>query len=282
MQVLTRGLYHTGRSNASAYTHPVVDEARLGAALSGAGLDGASAVLQMLTPDENPPRAAVDAEAPIYPASMIKVPLAVAVLAAVARGEHALQERVEVSPANMTANDLDSPFVPGYRAPLSELVELMLSASDNVATNVLIDVVGREAATRDLHALGLPGTAIRRKLSGSDPLIDDPEATGRNAHPAAEAALLFAGLARDALPGAGFIRAALGRQRWNGKLSKGLRPEDAFAHKTGDTSQVSHDGGILTTPGGRYVIVVYTSLPSSDETDARFAAFMRALRPQLA
>jgi len=46
------------------------------------------------------------------------------------------------------------------------------------------------------------------------------------------------------------------------------RAGDAFAHKTGDTDEVSHDAGILTLAGGsRWVVVVYTGLPSSDDVD---------------
>ncbi len=65
-------------------------------------------------------------------------------------------------------------------------------------------------------------------------------------------------------------------------MPRGLREGDRFAHKTGDTDEVSHDGGILTLANGRrFVLVVYTALPSSPEADARLAAFARALRPQL-
>jgi beta-lactamase class A len=156
----------------------------------------------------------------------------------------------------------------------------MLQRSDNVATNQLYDVLGRERATEDIRALGFPGTAFRRKLSGSLPLIDDPEATGRNTFPAAEAAELFAALAEDRVPEAAAVRRILATSWWDVKLSRGLEPGDAFAHKTGDTDEVSHDGGILTLPGGaRWVVVVFTELASSDEHDARFGAFMRALRP---
>jgi beta-lactamase class A len=224
----------------------------------------------------------LDDERPLYPASMIKTPLAAAVLALVERGDLGLDDRVPIETANMTANDLASPLVPGYRAALSELIELMIARSDNVATNVLIDVAGRDRATELLRGWGLAGTAVRRKLSGADPLIDDPEATGRNTHPAPDAAALFRLLARRALPHAAVLLGALERQHWNAKLSAGLFAGDRFAHKTGDTSEVSHDGGILTTESGRrYVVVAYTGMPSSDDADARLGAFMRALRPSL-
>ncbi len=218
----------------------------------------------------------------IYPASMIKVPLAAAIGAAIDGGRLRWDTSVTVDPRNATVNDAPSPIEPGYRTTVEELTTYMLQRSDNVATNQLYDVLGRERATADVHALGFRGTAFRRKLSGALPLIDDPEATGRNTFPAAEAAELFEGLAEDRVPQAAVLRSILATSWWDVKLSRGLEPGDAFAHKTGDTDEVAHDGGILTLPGrARWIVVVFTELASSDEHDARFGAFMRALRPYL-
>jgi beta-lactamase class A len=211
---------------------------------------------------------------------MIKVPLTVAAAVAVARGSRAWTQIAVVEQANMTHNDAPSPLVPGATATLEDLVALAVARSDNVATNVLFDVLGRERATDDLVALGYPGTAFRRKLSGAEPLIADPGASGRNAHPPAEAARLFAALAAGTVAGAARIRAALAAQYWNGKLSLGLEPGDRFEHKTGDTDSVSHDGGILTLASGEsWTLVVYTHETSGDADDPRFAEFMRTLRP---
>ncbi len=219
---------------------------------------------------------------PIYPASMIKVPLAVAIGVAIRAGRLRWDTPVTVDPRNATFNDAPSPIAPGYRTTIDELATYMLQRSDNVATNQLYDVLGRERATADVAALGFPRTAFRRKLSGALPLIDDPEATGRNTFPAAEATTLFAAIAQDRVPEAAALRRILATSWWDVKLSRGLEPSDTFAHKTGDTDEVAHDGGLLTLPGGaRWVIVVYTELESSDEHDARFGAFMRALRPHL-
>ncbi|GAC1420025.1 MAG: serine hydrolase [Candidatus Velthaea sp.] len=246
-----------------------------------AGLAGAAVYLARL--DAPGPVLAIDGGATIYPASMIKTPLAVAAAAAEAAGRLRWGDRVSVSAANLTVNDAPSPMQAGYVATIAELVDVMLARSDNVATNVLIDVLGRERATADLAALGFPETRVRRKLSGAFPLIDDPEATGRNTHSARDAAELFRRLAHDDLPGALILRNVLQGQYWNAKLPSGLDAGDRFAHKTGDTDEVSHDGGILTlSTGARFVLVVYTSLPSTDQNDRRFGEFMRMLRPHLA
>jgi beta-lactamase class A len=213
---------------------------------------------------------------------MIKLPLAVAAAAAIAAGRLAWETPVIVDPRNETVNDAPSPMVPGYATTVVELTTAMLQRSDNVATNQLYDVLDRRRATADVHALGFGETFFRRKLSGGLPLIDDPEASGRNAFPAAEAVRLLTAIAQDRVPGAGALREILATSWWDVKLSGGLEPGDAFAHKTGDTDEVAHDGGILTlADSSRWVIVVYTELPSSGENDLRFGAFMRALRPYL-
>ncbi|HEY5427228.1 MAG TPA: serine hydrolase [Candidatus Tumulicola sp.] len=261
-----------------------LDAGTLRAISRDAGLDPASIVVSSLDPAG--PATTLDPERDLYPASMIKVPLVAAALADL--GDEpgpALKRQVTVTRENMTANDATSPLVPGYRASLRKLMQLAIARSDNVATNVLFDVVGRQRAgdiARD--RLGLPATAFHRKLSGGEPLIDDPQwaGIGRNRHPAGDAARLFASIACDAVAHAGLLRAMLAEQCWNDKLNAGLREGDRFLHKTGDTDEVTHDGGILLTPQGQtYVVVVYTGLPSTAENNARFGPFMRALRDLL-
>ena len=248
-----------------------------------AGLTSASIVLRAVPRAKAPAfEGSVNPAAALAPASMIKLPIAAALTRLWLEGVKRPEDRIAIDEGNMTLNDAPSPLVPGYTARLDELAFLMVTRSDNVATNVLIDVVGRGRASAFARGWGLGGTFIRRKLSGSLPLIVDREASGRNAHPASDAALLLTRIAEDAIPGSRWLRDALAAQEWNTKLSGGLEPGDRFAHKTGDTDEVSHDGGILELPGGaRFVLVVYTALPSSPENDARFGRFMRRLRPLL-
>ena len=61
---------------------------------------------------------AVDAGTSIYPASMIKTPLAVAAAIAEREGRVSWSEPLDVDQANMTPNDAPSPLVPGARASL--------------------------------------------------------------------------------------------------------------------------------------------------------------------
>lgn len=249
-----------------------------------AGLAPFAFVLRRLDADEPPIE--IEPGARFYPASMIKTPLAAAVLALVHDGELQLDQQFEVEQPNMTANDKASPLTPGYAATVRELIELMITRSDNVATNMLYDAAGRERATAIVRdRFGLTGTAFHRKLSGSLPLIHDPQwdREHMNAHPPADAAQLFESIARSRVPFAWMLREVLARQEWNNKLSDGLQAGDRFAHKTGDTDEVTHDGGIIETArGASYVLVTYTGMESNETNNARFEPFMRALRSNLA
>jgi len=254
------------------------------AAAQGAGLTPNSIVIKRLDGSENTD-VRIDAQKYFYPASMLKTPLALVAFTLVAAGELRLDQRFEVTQANMTANDQASPFVPGYSGPLGQIIELMLTHSDNVATNMLFDILDRKRATEMVqNTYGLKNTAFYRKLSGSEPLIKDPEWDGvhRNAHSAGDAATVFEMIATDAVPFADRLRQILSGQMFNGKLNKGLRPGDHFAHKTGDTDEVTHDGGLLDIENGpSYIIVVYTGLESTDQNNARFGPFMQTIRPLL-
>ncbi len=258
-------------------------ESAIVAAARATGLEPSTIVIQAL--EDETPGIHVNAEFMPYPASMIKVPLAMVAYRDVADGRLELDGRHEVTAANMTQNDRPSPLTPGYRASVRELIELMITISDNVATNMFFDLLGRERATSIAQKVfGLHGTAFHRKLSGSEPLIHDSGWTSgaRNTLPAGDAARAFVLIARDRVPNSDALRATLGRQQFNDMLDMGLRPGDRFFHKTGGTDEVAHDGGILQTVEGRsYVIVVYSGLPSNDATSARFGPFMHRVREMM-
>ena len=233
-------------------------------------------------------RAAWHADDDIYPASVIKVPLMVEVFRRYAAGTLSPDTAVDIDERNMTATSGPAPLVPGYRAIGAELVELMIAHSDNVATNQLIDVLHRERVTAAMRTLGLQTFLLGRKLSGSEPLIDDPEEVGRNRLPAAEIAFLLELIARGEITGSERQQRIMATCVDNAKLAMGLNFGDTFMHKTGETSQVSHDAGILMTRDGRrYVVVLYCQvIPTAGQADAThanpfMAHWMRVIRRHL-
>jgi len=224
----------------------------------------------------------------VYPASVIKVPIMAEAFRQISEGAIAAADRVTVAQSNQTATWGESPFTAGTVPSIGDLVERMITHSDNVATNQLCDVLRRERVTAFMRDLGLPTFLLGRKLSGSEPLIDDPEIIGRNRLPPDEIAALLALIATDRVPGAAQQRDILRRCVHDDKLVPGLAATDLFMHKTGETSEVSHDAGILqTAQGKRYVVVLYTTpKPKADRSDAdhanpQMAAWMRTVRARL-
>jgi beta-lactamase class A len=225
----------------------------------------------------------------VYPASVIKVPIMAEAFRRYEAGELSPDAAVTVTASNQTTTwGGETPFAAGTRTTVQALVERMITHSDNVATNQLMDVLGRTRVTDYMRSLGLPTFLLGRKLSGSDPLIEDPDMVGRNRLPPAEIATLLTLLAADRLPNAARQREILRSCLHDEKLAAGLHAGDLFAHKTGETSEQSHDAGILDTADGkRFVVVLYTTPePSVDHADAdhvnaQMTAWMRTVRESL-
>jgi len=228
------------------------------------------------------------ADADVYPASVIKVPIMAEAFRQFSAGAITPADRVTITEANQTTTWGESPFAAGTHAALGELVDRMITHSDNVATNQLMDVLRRERVTEYMRSLGLRTFLLGRKLSGSEPLIEDPEKVGRNRLPPDEIAMLLGLIATDRIAGSAQQREIMSRCVHADKLVPGLLPGDRLMHKTGETSEHSHDAGILeTAEGKRYVIALYTTPePKPDDSDAdhvnpQMAAWMRAVRTAL-
>jgi hypothetical protein len=90
-----------------------------------------------------------------YPASTIKLPLAIAVLAQF--NPDTRDRDIEYWPAQVCGNTY-------ARKTIQELVTKMLVYSDNVAYNMLYDLVGRRAINNTLRQLDIKDSRISRRL----------------------------------------------------------------------------------------------------------------------
>ena len=159
--------------------------------------------------------------------------------------------------------DTNPPLKVGETWTLGRLTEVMIRRSDNVATNTLIDFLGRKNVTDLVQGAGLTNTHVRHKLSsGND--VDDPENTGYNQMPARDAATLLMLVAQKKLvsPEASeamyeLLAGGLDREL----IAEALPGDAAYAGKTGKLSSARNDAGIVRAPGREYVLVVYTQLP---------------------
>lgn len=206
-----------------------------------------------------------------HAASTMKVPVMIELFRGVERGSFTLDQPVMVvnsfrsivdgSPFSVNAgDDSDSTLYKrvGTRVPVRELLELMIVRSSNLATNILIDLVGAAETNATAHALGATGIEVLRG-------VEDGKAyqLGRNNTTSARALMvLLESIERGEAAGAEHCRAMLDillRQEFNDEIPAGLPPGTRVAHKTGQISGVLHDAAIVYPEGGApYVLVVLT------------------------
>lgn len=117
-----------------------------------------------------------NANRPYRAASTVKVPLMVEVFRAIERGALSLDRSYTLLPADVApGTGVMLHITPGSTLRLNDLIYLMISISDNTATNVLIDWVGMEAVNATMRELGMSGSCLARKMKGRPAVGDEPE-----------------------------------------------------------------------------------------------------------
>lgn len=241
------------------------------------------------------PRVALRADEPFHAASTMKVPVLVELERRAAVGELALDDTLVVrnafaSIADGSAYALD-PADDSERAlyaregepvPLRELARLAITVSSNLATNLLVDLLGASAITATMRALGLPSLVVRRGVE------DGPawRAGLNNEVTARGLAALLDGIARGVVVSAAAsadMLAILRAQAFDEGIPSGLPPGTDVAHKTGSITDVYHDAGVIFPPDAPpYVLVVLTEgLDETEAAPALVAAISRVVHAAL-
>lgn len=231
----------------------------------------------------------VDESTAVVTASVFKVPVSLELARQSTTGEVDLTERVKVrnglvaSPFGLAAHRDHT--VISYR----DLALLMMAISDNVATDLVLDRVGKDRVAALLAQLGLSETAVpqncRELLAtigedlgfsyGDDErelahvpverLLElralSPEETCRTTPE--EITRLLASIWRDeaAQPEAcALVRDWMGHQIWPHRLTSGFPGDDIkVSGKTGTLPLVRNEVGVVEYPdGGRYAVGVFT------------------------
>ena len=98
-------------------------------------------------------------------ASLIKVPVLVALYAAAAAGRLALDDRVAYGPEHRClGSGVLSKLSFGVQMTVRDAAVLMMTISDNSATNMCIDLVGLDAVNATMRQLGLARTTLFLRL----------------------------------------------------------------------------------------------------------------------
>jgi beta-lactamase class A len=212
-----------------------------------------------------------DADRWYHAASTIKVAILLAVYGEIDRGRLAPQSRLHVRNRFLSAFD-GSPFrvladrdadsevhaAIGKTMRVSELALHMIATSSNLATNLLLDLIGIETVQRAIDHFGLTGLDVRRGVEDEKAfeqgIVNRVTANGLVGllRLIAEERAYTPQLSREML-------SILHQQEFRKGIPARLPRDVRVAHKTGDISTVAHDAGVVYAPGRKpYVVVILT------------------------
>jgi beta-lactamase class A len=232
------------------------------------------------------------ADAGHYAASTMKLPLVVAAQRRVVRGELDLaaphpvrNEFVSVldgSPFGMDEDDDQDPetwAALGATRTLAELAEHAITHSGNLATNLLLDVVGRSEVAQVLRLAGCSSTTVVGRG------IEDAAARSAgitNTVTAADLGLLMAAVGRrdEGLGGPLVcepVEQMLARQQHVDQIPAGLPSGTPTASKSGWIPGVSHDVALVRPAGEEpFVLAVCTTVELGEQEAAALVASVAA------
>jgi beta-lactamase class A len=221
-----------------------------------------------------------------HAASTIKLAVLVGVFGAIFRGDLLPQSRVHVRNRFLSAYD-GSPYRVrldrdanadvhreiGRTLRVSELTAAMITTSSNLATNLLLDLIGLAELQRTIESFGLSGIDLRRGVE--DEKAFEHGINNRITANGLVGLLCLIGEERAFSPESSrqMIDVLLGQQFKSG-IPAGLPRGAKVAHKTGEISTIAHDAGLVYLPGRRpYALAVLTEWePSVTGRSATIAA----------
>ena len=125
-----------------------------------------------------------------------------------------------------------------------DLCWLMITISDNMATNMLIDLLGEEKIMNNIRALGLEGVELNRKLFETRPGFREKSNYITAAGIGKLLEMIYRGQLVSEQASKKMMDMLLAQQCTN-KMPLLLPGEGVAAHKTGEDDTITHDTGIV-------------------------------------
>lgn len=193
---------------------------------------------------------------PVSPASLIKVPIAVALMQKVETEKISLNKEVFVNRGNFT-EDSSTKILSPKNYPLKTLLEEMIDRSSNTATNQLIDYLGSDYINQFLDNRGYEVTRVKFKLMGEKIMPANP-GFGRNRVTANELTEMMVQIYNGETPGAKQLIETLNGQYDRALGFAALQGTKAqwLGEKTGQNSLVLGTTLAMSIDGEAYVMTV--------------------------
>ena len=164
----------------------------------------------------------------------------------------------------------------GQTRTLRQLCELMITASSNLATNLLIEKLDVPNIRATVHSLGADGMQVLRGVEDDKAFEKglNNTTTARGLQQLLEA--IARGEAVDAEASNEMIE-ILKRQRFNEGIPAGLPAGMPVAHKTGEITKIHHDAAIVFGPRPFVLVILVRGLADIKESSALIADITRLL-----
>ncbi|MEO7019384.1 MAG: serine hydrolase [Ktedonobacteraceae bacterium] len=169
---------------------------------------------------------------------------------------------------------------PDLRPTIHDLAHLMITISDNTASNVLLDLLGLDAINASMRELGLQGTRLERRF-----MDFEARRAGRdNWTTAADMALLLAHIHHKRVPERERLLQILLSQNDYHILPAYWNEELLFAHKTGGLTGIMHDAGLLyrtlDDPTPLLIVALTAEQPDIPLTNLNLSRLGQAIRQE--
>ncbi len=211
-------------------------------------------------------------EARFPAASLIKIPIMVACFKAVEDGLLNLEQKYILRRQDRVGGSgLLRRMRNGRTFTYAELIDYMVTHSDNIATNVIINHLGFDYIRKVLEELGLKDTVLNRLMMDFRAREEGLENYTSAGEMTELLEMIYHGRCLSSWISEKCLD-VLKRQRINDRLPRFLPREAMVAHKTGQEREVCHDAGIVFSPNGDYIITVLVRTWTGPLTTKTFIA----------
>ena len=209
----------------------------------------------------------INADEQFESASCIKTYILTDLFRQVYEGKKDLREKLVYTKENfVVGSGLLRSLDYGVELTVKDFATLMIIVSDNIATNIMIDYLGIDNINNTIKDLGLKNTILHNK-------IDFDKYTRLGTTTPRDYGFIFEKISKRELWSPDISDEMLEifkKQNYNSILTRGLPQyyldsEDTgeeeliyIASKSGSMNACRNDGGIISTPYGKYVLVLFT------------------------
>ncbi len=194
-------------------------------------------------------------------ASTVKIGIMVEIYRKIDRGELALDDVYTLSRADKTpGSGVLTQMHSGIQLTLADILYLMMSISDNTATNYLIDLGEFAAINATMQDLGMGKSVLARKMAGRSAENPNLENWAAPDDYARSIKAILDGTAASPASCAAMVT-TLEQQQNGRRIGRNVPTGEGYSWgtKTGSLEGVCNDVGFVATPQGTMIIAVFTA-----------------------